>query len=69
MEKNKVMIIIVICMTNLGFVAGLMVNNINSYHKAQEECYEWLETECPCVFPQQQAMEYPNLNLNLTGDE
>ena len=72
MERAKektiiIMSVVVVIMTLLGYVCGILSNNIIIYQQAQEECYEWLETECPCMFPEQLTIEGPKINFTLGG--
>ena len=75
--NSKVIIIIsvvVVLMTLLGYVCGILSHNVTIYKQAQEECYEWLEEECPCAFQPPFApatYQGPNLigNYTTTGGE
>ena len=67
MEINNkhymLMCIIVVLMTGLGYVGGLISHNVMVYKEAQSDCYEWIQTECPCLFP---THEVP-LNITIGG--
>lgn len=71
MEQHKppthktiiIMSVIVVIMTLLGYVCGVLSHNVGLYRQAQQECYEWLETECPCIYPERIEPEIPQFNI------
>lgn len=66
--NNKTTIIIsciVIFMTLLGYICGVMSHNVTIFRDAQAECYKWLETECPCIFPEDIVVPF----INISGGE
>lgn len=59
-----ILIAIIVFMTCFAYVAGLMSHNFLENKKAQEECYAWLETECPCIFADNS--QRPDLVINIS---
>jgi hypothetical protein len=71
LTQNKktlaILIALLIFMTGFGYVAGLMSNKILTLREAQEQCYDWLKTECPCYFEQEPTLNY-TLNIGFVED-
>ena len=61
-----ILIALLILMTGFGYVAGLMSSKVIALREAQTECYAWLETQCPCMFPSQPI---PNFTLNIYTED
>lgn len=69
-NNNKLIVtmsIVVVIMTLLGYVGGILSHNIMLFKDNQKECYDWLEVNCPCIFPEKIVPTAPNYNLTIGG--